>query len=160
MQPPNPNPNYPPQNHIDPNTLYYQQYQPSNYSYYYPNQHPQPPNPSYPQHTFQSDSSISTYDPYYNVAPSNNVNPPEFDPNSYPSQSYGYEYQTQQPGGVVYQQYQAASVEAMPVPYYSDPNASSISHNWAGNAVTTAANVSDCFIDLMNLNLIVIWCCS
>lgn len=146
MQPPNPNPNYPPQNHLDPNnTLYYQQ---SNYSYYYPNHHLQPPNPNFPQHSFQSDSSLSNYDAYYNVAPSNSVvNPTEIDPNSYPAQSYGYEYQAQQPGGVVYQQYQAVSVEAkaLTVPYYSDPNGGSASHTWAVNEVTSAANVSDCF---------------
>lgn len=139
MQPPNPNPNYPPQNQIDPNTLYYQQSHTSNYSYYYPNL--QPPNPNHPQQSFQSDSSISNYAPYYNVAPSNqSVNPTEFDPNSYPAQSYGYEYQAQQSGGVVYQQYQAASVEAMTVPYYSDPNGASIPHNWGVSEVTSAAN--------------------
>ncbi|KAL8124662.1 uncharacterized protein LOC141718461 [Apium graveolens] len=143
MQPPNPNPNYPPQNQLDPNTLYYQQSHTSNYSYYYPNPHLHPPNPNFPQHSFQPESSLSTYDPYYNVAPSNQVvNPAEFDPNSYPAQSYGYEYQAQQPGGMVYQQYQAVSVEAkaMAVPYYSDPNGGSVSHNWAVNEVASAAN--------------------
>lgn len=133
MQPPNPNPNYPPQNQSDPNALYYQQL---NYSYYYPNH--QPPNPNYPHQTFQSDSLLSNHDPYYNVPPTNQiVNPPDFDPNS---QSYGYEYQTQQPGGVVYQQYQAVSVEARTVPYYSDPNGGSISNNWGVNEATAPAN--------------------
>ncbi|KAL1824460.1 hypothetical protein ACET3Z_011238 [Daucus carota] len=141
MQPPNPNPNYPPLNQTDPNALYYQQSHASNYSYYYPNHHLQPPNPNYSQHTFQSDSSIPSHDPYYNVSQGSSfVNPPGFDPNSYPPQSYGYDYQVQQPGGVDYQQYQAVSAEVVTAPYYSDPNAASMSTNWAVNDVTSAGN--------------------